>query len=64
MPKYEVTKLSYVGNSLVEPGTVVEYHGKPGSNLKPIVEAEPELAEPAPAIKPKKAKAVVDDLLE
>lgn len=42
MAKYEVTTLSFIGNSLVEPGTVVEINDnpdkggmRPGTNLKP-----------------------------
>lgn len=52
MPKYEVLELSYIGNSLVQPGTVVEYDGKPGRNLRPL---DPPASPPADDI---------DDLLE
>ena len=50
MAKYEVLELSYIGDRLVQPGTVVDYDGAPGRNLRP-------LDAPAPA-------EPVDELLE
>lgn len=32
--RYRVLQKSFIGNSIVEEGEIVEYHGKPGSNLK------------------------------
>lgn len=55
MAKYRVLEKSFIGNTIVEAGEVVEYDGRPGSNL--------ELIEDAPA-KPKgkaKAAAPVED---
>lgn len=34
MPKYRVLATSYINNQLVAPGDVVEYSGRPGSNLE------------------------------
>lgn len=36
MARYEVLELSYIGDRLVRPGTVVEYDGLPGGNLRPL----------------------------
>lgn len=36
MAQYRVTKPSFIGNSLVAEGVVVEYDGTPGDNLEPI----------------------------
>jgi len=52
MPKYEVLELSYIGNSLVQPGTVIEFDGTPGYNLRAVA---PPAKTPADDI---------DDLLE
>ena len=41
MPKYRVLAKSFINNTVVEEGAVVEYDGQPGSNL--------ELLEPAKA---------------
>lgn len=57
MPKYEVLARSYIGNTIVEPGEVVEYGGAPGSNLKLVVE-------PEPAPKPRAAPVVDESILE
>lgn len=39
MPKYCVNRRSYIGGCVVEPGEIVEYDGKPGSNLDPVDKA-------------------------
>jgi len=39
MAKYRVLVKSFINNSIAEPGDVVEYDGKPGSNLE-LVEAD------------------------
>lgn len=44
MAQYRVLAKSFINNSIVEEGDVVEYDGKPGSNLE-LVKAE---AAPAP----------------
>lgn len=36
MPKYRVTAKSFIGNALVEEGTIVEYDGVPAANLEPL----------------------------
>lgn len=36
MPNYEVLTESYINDRLVNPGDIVEYKGKAGSNLKLI----------------------------
>ena len=36
MAKYRVLAKSFIGNALVEEGTVVEYDGLPSENLEPI----------------------------
>lgn len=38
MKKYRVLVRSFIGGSLVEPGAVIEYDGKPGSNLELVKE--------------------------
>lgn len=44
MPKYHVLAKSFINNTIAEVGEVVEYDGKPGSNLELIVERKPEVA--------------------
>ena len=39
MPKYKVLAKSFINNSIVEEGDVVEYDGKPGSSLE-LVEGD------------------------
>jgi hypothetical protein len=39
--KYRVLAKSFIGNALREEGDVVEYDGKPGSNLELIQEEKP-----------------------
>jgi hypothetical protein len=36
MPKFRVLKKSFINNSLVEEGTVIDYDGKPSDNLEAI----------------------------
>lgn len=36
MPKYRVLIKSFIGNSLVEEGAVVDYDGVPADNLEPM----------------------------
>lgn len=35
-PLYRVLARSFIGNSIVEEGAEVVYHGEPGSNLEPL----------------------------
>lgn len=44
MPKYRILAKSFINNTIAEVGEVVEYDGKPGSNLELIVEKKPEAA--------------------
>lgn len=37
--KYRITRLSFIGNQLLDEGAVVEYDGEPGSNLEPLNDA-------------------------
>lgn len=57
MAKYRVLTKSFIGNTLVEEGAVVDYDGEPGPNLEPM----PEEAPPAKSGK-KGAAAAGDDL--
>lgn len=41
MPKYKVLAKSFINNSIVEEGDIVEYDGKPGSNLELIEDDKP-----------------------
>lgn len=41
MPKYKVLAKSFINNSIVEEGDVVDYDGKPGSNLELVEEDKP-----------------------
>jgi len=41
MPKYHVLVKSLINNSIAEAGDVVEYNGKPGSNLELVAETKP-----------------------
>lgn len=38
MPRYRVLAKSFINNAIAEEGDVVEYDGKPGSNLELIPE--------------------------
>ena len=44
MPKYRVLAKSFINNAIAEVGDVVEYNGKPGSNLELIPEKKAEAA--------------------
>ena len=39
MAKYEVTQLSFIDNNLVQAGTVIDFDGEPGPNLKAVDKA-------------------------
>ena len=41
MAKYRVLTKSYINSTIVEAGAIVEYDGKPGSNLELVEAAEP-----------------------
>lgn len=43
MPKYKVLAKSFINNSIVEEGDIVEYDGKPGSNLELVEGDKPEV---------------------
>jgi hypothetical protein len=43
MAKYRVLVKSYVNSSIVEAGEIVEYDGKPGSNMELIEGGTPEV---------------------
>lgn len=36
MAQYKVLEKSFIGNSLVEAGAIVEYDGEPGPNLEAV----------------------------
>lgn len=36
MAKYKVLVQSFINNKIVEAGEIVEYDGRPGTNLEPI----------------------------
>lgn len=42
MAKYRVLTKSFINNTIVEAGDVVEYDGKPGSNLELVEGDKPE----------------------
>jgi hypothetical protein len=39
MPRYRVTELSFINNSLQQPGAEVDYDGPPGANLEALDKA-------------------------
>lgn len=41
MAKYRVLAKSYINNTIAEVGTIVEYDGKPSSNLELVDASEP-----------------------
>jgi hypothetical protein len=55
MAKYRVLSKSFINNTIVEAGEVVEYTGKPGSNMelvedeKPVAKAKGKAKDAAPA---------------
>ena len=40
MPKYRVLETSYIGNSLCQPGDIVEYDGEASGNLEGPVDED------------------------
>ncbi|WP_158010817.1 hypothetical protein [Tardibacter chloracetimidivorans] len=48
MAKYRVLKKSFIGNTIVEEGAIVDFNGQPGSNLEAIEETK---AKPEPKAK-------------
>jgi hypothetical protein len=36
MAQYKVLQKSFINNNIVEEGEIVEYDGKPGTNLEPM----------------------------
>lgn len=67
--RYRVLQKSFINNSIVEEGEIVEYHGKPGSNLERVDEPTKKKAPaPVPAPKPEpeaevEAPGAADDLV-
>lgn len=55
MAKYRVKEKSYIGTRICEAGDVVDYDGKPGSNLEPVEE------EPPKAVKGGKVSKLLKD---
>jgi hypothetical protein len=49
MAKYKVLEVSFINNTIVKVGEIVEYDGKPGVNLEPVGKEKKESAEPADA---------------
>lgn len=47
MARYRVKARSFINNQIVEPGAIVEFTGRPGSNLEKV-EAAAKVAPPAP----------------
>lgn len=41
MPKYKVLAKSFINNSIAEEGEIVEYDGKPGTNLELLEDDKP-----------------------
>lgn len=52
MPRYRVLVRSYINNAIREEGDVVEYDGRPGSNLELIKAPKEAKAQKAEAAKP------------
>lgn len=52
MAKYRMAAKGYVNNSIVQPGDVVEFEGKPGKNMiaieKPAIKVPLKTGKPAP----------------
>jgi hypothetical protein len=57
MAKYRVLTKSYINSTIVEAGAIVEYDGKPGSNLELVEAAEPKAEVKADAKGKVKGKA-------
>jgi len=62
MPKYRVLVRSFINDGLREEGEIVEYNGKPGSNLE-LVDGPAEAEAPAKKWAPK-AKRGAEDVAE
>jgi hypothetical protein len=45
MAKYEVLELSFINNTLVQPGEIIEFDGIAASNLKPVGKSRKAAAE-------------------
>ena len=41
MPKYKVLTKSFINNTIVEEGEIVDYDGKPGTNLELVEDDKP-----------------------
>lgn len=51
MAQYKVLQKSFINNNIVEEGDIVEYDGKPGTNLEPMKSkrsAKPDASDEAP----------------
>jgi len=57
--RYRITRLSFIGNQLLDQGAEVEYDGEPGSALEPLNDAAKAAKKKADQ---KRGKSVVDDL--
>lgn len=56
--RYRITRLSFIGNQLLDEGAEVEYEGEPGSALEPLNDAAKSAKKKA---EKKGSKSVVDD---
>lgn len=56
--RYRITRLSFIGNQLLDQGAEVEYDGEPGSALEPLNDAAKSAKKKADQ---KRSKTVVDD---
>ena len=60
MAQYRVLAKSFINNILVQEGDVIEFDGKPGSNLELVVKDEAPVAAPKGGKGKKSAAAPVD----
>ena len=60
MPKYYALAKSFINNTIVEVGDVIDYDGKPGSNLELVPEVKPAVPEAKPSA-PKKGAGKAQD---
>lgn len=63
MPKYRVLAKSFINNTIVEPGEVVEYDGKAGSNLEAVEDEKPAKAPKGGKTDPDKGGKAGEDLV-
>lgn len=56
-PKYKLTAQAYIDDKLLEPDTVIVYHGVPGWHMEPVNDA-------ARAMKKKHPSKYVDPIIE